>query len=277
MSRNDSDDYRSMVRNLWSRGDYDRFATELIWEIGPVLVEAAGVSRGQRLLDVAAGTGNVAIRAAEAGAEVVALDLTPEHFAAGRRHARDRGVEVQWVEGDAQALPFEEAEFDVVTSSFGALFAPDHQRVADEMLRVCKPEGTIAMANFTPDGVGGAFFELFGRYAPPLSPDAGMPVSWGSEEHVRALFGNRVSPLQMTRRQYIERAASPAAYCAFFNETFGPMVGLAKALADQPQRYVAFQRDFADFAVHWNRGLPAGPAEYPYDYLLVVARKVPRP
>jgi ubiquinone/menaquinone biosynthesis C-methylase UbiE len=106
---------------------------------GPELVAACGISPGQRVLDVAAGTGNVAIRAAEAGATVVASDLTPENFEAGRREARDRGVELDWVEADAEALPFADGEFDVVTSSAGAIFAPDHQAVADEMLRVCRP------------------------------------------------------------------------------------------------------------------------------------------
>jgi ubiquinone/menaquinone biosynthesis C-methylase UbiE len=140
---------------MWALGDYHRFASELIWEFGPVLVEACGVSPGQRLLDVAAGTGNVAIRAAEAGADVVALDLTPENLEAGRRAALSRGVELEWVEGDAQALPFADGEFDVVTSSAGAMFAPDHQAVADELLRACRSGGTIGMINFVSDGTAG--------------------------------------------------------------------------------------------------------------------------
>jgi SAM-dependent methyltransferase len=115
---------KAATRAMWALGDYHRFATELVWEIGPVLVSACGIAAGQRVLDVAAGTGNVAIRAAEAGARVVASDLTPEHFEAGRREARARGVTLEWVEGDAEALPFGDGEFDVVTSSFGAIFAP---------------------------------------------------------------------------------------------------------------------------------------------------------
>lgn len=261
------------ARAIWALGDYDRFATELIWEVGPIIVQAAGVSPGQRLLDVAAGTGNVALRAAQAGADVVALDITPEHFEAGRRHATERGVEIAWVEGDAQALPFEDAEFDVVASCFGAIFAPDQQRVADEMLRVCKPGGTIAMANFTPEGLAGAFFELFGRYMPPPPPGAQSPVRWGDEDHVRALFRDRVSDLQMTRREYIERAASPAAYCKFFKETFGPATAITQSLADQPDRAAAFDRDFLDYATTHNRAAPDCPAEYPYEYLLVAAHR----
>src|SRR5262245_35737455 len=130
-----SDDIAS-ARAVWRLGDYHRFARELMWEIGPIVVEACGISPGQRVLDVAAGSGNVAIRAARSGAEVVASDITPENLEAGRMEAETLGVALEWREADAQALPFADDEFDVVTSSFGAIFAPDHQRVADELLRV---------------------------------------------------------------------------------------------------------------------------------------------
>src|SRR5919108_1638190 len=140
-------DLKAGTRAAWALGDYHRFAKATVWELGPVLVDACEIAAGQPVLDVAAGTGNVAIRAAEAGAVVVASDLTPENFAAGRREARAHGVEVEWVEADAEALPFGDGEFDAVTSSVGAIFAPHHQAVADELLRVCRPGGTIGMAN----------------------------------------------------------------------------------------------------------------------------------
>jgi ubiquinone/menaquinone biosynthesis C-methylase UbiE len=239
-----------------------------------VLVEACGISPGQRVLDVAAGTGNVAIRAAEAGAQVVALDLTPENFDAGRREAAARGVELDWVEGDAAALPFGDAEFDVVTSSVGVIFAPDHQAVADEMLRVCRPGGTISMINFTPDGLAGDFFELVGRYAPPPRPEALSPVMWGSEAHVRELFGDRVASLELLRRSYVERSpGDPAAYCQFFKQTFGPIVALRTQLVNEPERLAALDRDFLEFATRANEAPPDRPAEYRYEYLLVVARR----
>jgi ubiquinone/menaquinone biosynthesis C-methylase UbiE len=149
---------KAAVRQMWALGDYHAFAKQTVWEMGPMLVEACGIGRGQRVLDVAAGTGNTAIRAAQAGADVVASDLTPENFDAGRREARERGVELQWVEGDAESLPFQDEEFDVVTSSFGAIFAPNHQAVADEMLRVCRPGGTIGMIAFRPEGMAADFF-----------------------------------------------------------------------------------------------------------------------
>jgi ubiquinone/menaquinone biosynthesis C-methylase UbiE len=261
------------TRAMWALGDYHRFARETVWELGPVLVEAAGILGGERVLDVAAGTGNVAIRAAEAGARVVASDLTPEHFEAGRREAAERGVELEWVEADAQALPFDDEEFDVVTSSLGAIFAPDHRAVAGELLRVCRPGGRIAMVNFTPDGLAGDFFGTLAPYMPPPPPNALPPLLWGSEEHVRELFGDRVDSLELTRSSYVERAASPRAYVDLFNETFGPVIAIRAALTDRSQRLEAFDRDFLDFATRANGGEPDGAAEYRYDYLLVVARR----
>lgn len=264
----------AIERSMWALGDYHRFAKHTVWGLGPVLVEACGISPGQRVLDVAAGTGNVAIRAAEAGAQAVALDLTPGNFDAGRREAAARGVELDWVEGDAAVLPFGDAEFDVVTSSVGVIFAPDHQAVADEMLRVCRPGGTIGMINFAPDGVAGDFFELVGRYAPPPPPGALSPVMWGSEPHVRELFGDRVASLELSRGSYVERSpGDPAAYCELFNQTFGPIVALRTELANEPERLAALDRDFLEFATRANEAPPDRPAEYLYEYLLVVARR----
>jgi 2-polyprenyl-6-hydroxyphenyl methylase/3-demethylubiquinone-9 3-methyltransferase len=225
------------------------------------------------VLDVAAGTGNVAVRAAEAGAQVVASDLTPENFDAGRREARARGVELEWVEADAEALPFGDGDFDVVTSSFGAMFAPDHQAVADELVRVCQPGGTIGMANFTPEGLGAKFFDVFAPYMPPPPLGALPPAMWGSEEHVRELFGDRVASLELGRREYVERAAGPGDYCEFFKATFGPVIAVYASLADHPARAADLDRAFLEFAMRSNRGAPGGPAEYPYEYLLVIARK----
>ena len=269
-------EHKAAERAMWALGDYHRFAKETVWELGPVLVEACGVSAGQRVLDVAAGTGNVAIRAAETGAEVVASDLTPENFEAGRREARARGVELEWVEADAEALPFGDGEFDVVTSSLGAMFAPNHQAVADELVRVCRPGGTIGLLAFTPEGLGATFFELFGRYAPPPPAGALPPILWGSEEHVRNLFADRVASVETTRKTYVETAASPSAYLTLFQETFGPVIALRAFLADQPERAAALDREAAEFVTRENTGSAEGPAEYVYEYLLVVARTRPR-
>jgi ubiquinone/menaquinone biosynthesis C-methylase UbiE len=264
---------KAAIRAVWALGDYHRFAKETIWELGEVLVRACGVTKGQRVLDVAAGTGNTAIRAAEAGAEVVASDLTPENFEAGRREAEARGVELDWVEADAEALPFEDAEFDVVTSSFGAIFAPDHQKVADEMIRVCRPGGTIGMLNFTPLGLISDFFGALAPYMPAPPPGALPPPLWGSEEHVRELFGDQVAALDLTRGDYVEGADTPEAYVELFKETFGPVVATYASLADDPEKTASLDRDFLEFATRANSSPLGGRAEYRYEYLLVVARR----
>jgi ubiquinone/menaquinone biosynthesis C-methylase UbiE len=141
--RSDADvedrEFKADQRATWALGDYHECARRSLWGFGQQLVKACGIGPGQRVLDVAAGSGNVAIRAAQAGAEVVASDLTPENFEPGRREAAAHGVRLEWVEADAEALPFADGEFDVVTSAFGAVFAPHQQVVADELVRVCRP------------------------------------------------------------------------------------------------------------------------------------------
>ena len=260
---------KAAAREMWARGDYHRFATRLVWDVGPVVVEAAGVGPGMRVLDVAAGSGNVAIRAAQAGADVVASDLTPENLEAGRRAAEADRVELAWIEADAEALPFPDGAFDVVTSAFGAMFAPDHRAVARELLRVCRPGGTIALASFTPDGAGGDFFATLGRHMPP--PPGEPPLLWGTQEHLRELLGG--AELCCERRSYVERVpGGPADYTAFFRDTFGPLIALREALAADPARLAALDRDLESFAERRNEGPPEGPFSCTYDYLLVVAR-----
>jgi ubiquinone/menaquinone biosynthesis C-methylase UbiE len=258
---------------MWALGDYHRFAKATVWQLGPELVSACGVAAGQRVLDVAAGTGNVAIRAAQAGARVVASDVTPENFAAGRREADEAGVDLEWIEGDAAELPFADAEFDVVTSCFGAMFAPDHQAVAAELLRVGRPGGVIGMMNFTPDGAGGDFFRCLAPYLPPPPPGALPPIRWGTEDHVRRLFGESVQSLRMSRHEYEETAPSAREYLELFERTFGPMVAILGTLSDQPARRAGLEAAFLEFVARWNRGTPEGSVRIPYEYLLVVARK----
>jgi 2-polyprenyl-6-hydroxyphenyl methylase/3-demethylubiquinone-9 3-methyltransferase len=260
------------VRTTWALGDYHRVATATVWPLGPVLVEACRISAGQRVLDVGAGTGNVAIRAAGAGASVVASDVTPENFDGGRRAARDAGVDLEWVEGDAQALPFANAEFDVVTSCFGAMFAPDHQAVANELLRVCRPGGLIGMMNFAPDGAGGDFFRVLASFAPPPPPGALPPLLWGTEEHVRNLYGDMVQSLNMTRHEYVERASSAREYFELFRQTFGPLIAIYAHLGDQASRIAELDTAFLHFIARWNRGTQ-GRVEIPSEYLLVLVRK----
>jgi SAM-dependent methyltransferase len=261
-------DLKRVHRATWAAGDYAAVA-EVIDAIPPRdVLDRVGVEPGMDVLDVATGTGNVALRAAEAGAEVVGLDLTPEHFVAARREALERGVEIEWVQGDVQALPFADREFDVVTSALGAIFAPDHRAAAGELLRVCRPGGTIGMVNFTPEGLAGEFFGLIASHAPPTGDPP--PVLWGSEAHVRELLAERAA-VDTSRRTYAETVpGGPRDYVAFFKRTFGPMVALYSAL--DAAGAAALDRDFVAWAERANDGPPAGPVRYVYEYLLVVAR-----
>src|SRR3954453_11540728 len=154
-------------RPMWASGDYPSMVETFLLPLGPRLVEACGIGPGMRVLDVAGGTGNASIPAAQAGAEVTASDLTPELFEAGRQRGGAEGVELEWAEADAENLPFEDESFDVVMSSIGAMFAPQHQDVADQLVRVCRRGGTIGMLNWTPEGMIGALFRTMGPYAPP--------------------------------------------------------------------------------------------------------------
>ena len=251
------------MSTIWAAGDYHRFATTLVWHFGPELVKACAVGPGQRVLDVAAGTGNVALRAAEAGAIVTATDITPEQLNTGRREAEARGLEIEWIEADAQDLPFEDGAFDVVTSAAGAIFAPDHEAVGRELTRVTRPGGTIGMTNFTPEGLASDFFAVFAPYAPP----GPSPLDWGNKQRVRALLGD--AQVEIRRRDYVERVpGGPQGFVDFYRETFGPAAALF-ATIDTPQE---LERDFLAFAERANEGPPGGDAELRFEYLLVIAR-----
>jgi 2-polyprenyl-6-hydroxyphenyl methylase/3-demethylubiquinone-9 3-methyltransferase len=217
------------MSTVWALGDYHRFATTLIWHFGAELVADTGIERGMRVLDVATGTGNVAVRAAQRGARVTAVDLEPEQLARGRAEAGD--LDIEWVEADAQALPFGDGAFDVVTSAAGAIFAPDHERVARELVRVTRPGGTVGMINFTPDGCSGEFFALFAPHVPP----GPSPALWGDEAYVSRLFAG--CALDLERRSYVEDP--PGGFAAFYKAYFGPAVAI-----DDP----AFDRELGAFA-----------------------------
>jgi len=201
---------------------------------------------------------------------VVASDLTPENFAAGQRAAGRAGLSIAWVTADAEDLPFADAEFDVVTSSVGAMWAPDHQRVADELLRVCRPGGTLGMINFAVDGLLADFLGVFAPYTPPPPPWASSPLLWGDPDHIRQLFGDRVSTLEITPATYTERVpGGPRGYCQYYKETFGPAAAIYAALT--PQQAAALDRDFLSFATQNNTGPAGGPAELDFQYIRVIA------
>jgi 2-polyprenyl-6-hydroxyphenyl methylase/3-demethylubiquinone-9 3-methyltransferase len=259
---------------MWALGDYHKFATESIWGFGAELVAACGISAGQRVLDVAAGSGNVAIRAAEAGAQVVASDLTPENFVAGRREARARGVELDWVEADAEDLPFPDGEFDVVTSAVGAIFAPHHQTVADELLRVCRPGGTIGMIAIVPVGIAVDLFEITERYSRSAVVASASALQWGHEEHVREMFGDRLESLELRRERFVlDRFQDPAEFRDFFKANHPMAVALYRDLADEPARVAALDRELLEAATRARHGKIDGGRGYDAEFLVIVARK----
>lgn len=266
-------------RALWALGDYTAVATQIIPSLGPVLVDATGIGPGQRVLDVAAGTGNVALPAAAAGARVVASDLTPELLEAGRGLAAhqlppESAAAIEWREADAEALPFTDASFDTVVSCVGVMFAPHHQASADQLVRVCRPGGTIGLLNWTPEGFIGQMFATMKPYAAPPPPGAQPPPLWGSEEHVRALLGDRVTELTALRRTLrVDQFADPAAFCTFFKERYGPTIATYRGVADDPVRVAELDAALDDLVRRFDTGTD-GTTVMNWEYLLVVARRV---
>ena len=259
-------------RKMWASGDYPTMVETFLLPLGPRLVDACGIGPGMRVLDVAAGTGNASIPAAQAGADVVASDLTPELFEAGRRRAEAVGVELDWVEADAENLPFEDESFDVVMSSIGAMFAPHHQEVADELVRVCRPGGTIGMLCWTPEGMIGDLFKIMGPFAPPPPPGATPPPRWGSEDHVRELFGDRVD-LHTLEREMLEITAfeKPRDYGTHFRERYGPTI-VTENNARSNGKHDELVAAIDDFCDRWNLG-SADQARFEQEYLAIVGTR----
>jgi 2-polyprenyl-3-methyl-5-hydroxy-6-metoxy-1,4-benzoquinol methylase len=263
-------DFKADQRATWALGDYHEFARRSLWGFGQELVEACGIGPGQRVLDVAAGSGNVAIRAAQAGADVVASDLTPENFEAGRREAAAHGVRLEWVEADAEALPFADGEFDVVTSAFGAVFAPNQQAVADELVRVCRPGGTIGLtAPAVPAEKAG-----YARMLSDMSSVFGAvsPLRWGDEEHVAGLFGRRVESLDLSRRRSDLGSFADDADLRDFLKAHHPVaVALYRDLDDDPELAAALDASFLGVINLWYTRGDGG--TFAQEAVLIVARK----
>ncbi len=256
-------------RTMWALGDYPAVARQVVAGLGPVLVEACAVKGGDRVLDVAAGSGNAAIPAALAGGDVVASDLTPELLAAGRKEAEARGATLTWQEADAEALTFEDGAFDAVMSCVGVMFAPHHQAAADELVRVCRPGGTIGLLNWTPEGFIGQMFATMKPYAPPPPPGAQPPPLWGKEEHVRALLGDRVSDVEGWRRTIrVDLFQEPEEFRDFFKKAYGPTIAVYRNIADDPERTAALDAALVDLA---QGAMRDGAMEW--EYLLLTARK----
>jgi SAM-dependent methyltransferase len=260
-------------RKMWASGDYPHMVETFLLPIGPRLVDACPISEGTRVLDVAAGTGNASLPAAARGAQVTASDRTPELLEAGRRRAQAEGLELEWVEADVEHLPFADESFDVVMSSIGVMFAPHHQAAADELVRVCRPGGTVGLLCWTPEGMLGELFRTMKPFAPPPPPGAQPPPLWGSEEHLMALMGGRVE-FHTLERDTLEITAfeDPRGYGEHFKAYYGPTIA-ARANAAKDGREVEFDAALDRFCDEWNRG-GDGPGRFEHEYLVAVGTRV---
>lgn len=261
-------------RAMWALGDYPAVAREVIADLGPTLVGAVDVQPGERVLDVAAGSGNAALPAARAGAVVTASDLTPELLDAGRQQAQAAGLDISWEIGDAESLPYANGSFDVTISCVGAMFAPRHRVVADELVRVTRSGGRLGLLSWTPGGFIGQLFATMKPYAPPPTPGASPAPLWGDHDHVRALLGERVTDLRFsTRVLRVTQFATPEAFRDYFKINYGPTIAVYRSLADHPERQADLDQDLTSLARLFDLGGGSGTVT-DWEYLLVTARVV---
>jgi SAM-dependent methyltransferase len=262
-----AEEFRRRARATWASGDWDSFS-RLVEPVGALVLDRIGVQPGMELLDVGTGSGGtVAIPAALRGATVVGCDVTPELFEHARRRAAAAGVEVDWVEADAQDLPFGDASFDRVTSTFGAMFAPDHARAAAELVRVCRPGGRIAMTTWVNDGFAGELFKLTGSFMPPPPPGVQPPPLWGVEQHVEEVFAAAGAAVTIERETLDFDFPSVEDAVERYATDFGPFV-MARGVLEPQGRWSEFLQVFADLIRRFN---PAsdGTAKIRSDYFVI--------
>jgi SAM-dependent methyltransferase len=265
-------EFKQGARAAWASGDYHEMATtEGLYETGERLVARVGVRGDEDVLDLACGTGNAAVPAALAGARVVGLDLTPEMFEAGRARAVAAGVEIDWMEGDAEDLPFEDRRFDVVLSTFGCMFAPRHESVADEIARVLRPGGRIGLCNWTPEGTIGDFFRIVGAHVPAPPDFVDPPLLWGEEGHVRELFeGTGIDP-EFEREEIGLSNVSVGEAVELYSTKLGP-VAQARQLLEAEGGWPALRDDLTRLFERNNTSRD-GRLVCPAQYLVVLGRK----
>jgi len=259
-------------RAMWASGDYPQMVDTFLLPVGERLVEACRIEPGMQVLDVAAGTGNASLPAARRGADVTASDLTPTLLDAGRGLARAEGLDLDWVEADAEDLPFADGSFDVVLSAIGVMFAPHHQAAADELVRVCRTGGTIGLLSWTPEGMIGALFATMKPFAPAPPPGVQAPPLWGSEEHLRSLLGDRVE-LHTVERDVLEVTAfaRPRDWGEHFKAYYGPTIAV-RANAEREGRAAELDDALDAFCDGWNRGAEDA-ARFEQEYLLAVGTR----
>jgi ubiquinone/menaquinone biosynthesis C-methylase UbiE len=236
-------------QQAWASGDFAVVASRIVLT-AEQLCDTADLRAGWRVLDVATGSGNAAIAAARLGCTAVGVDYVPALLEHGRRRAAAEGLSVELLEGDAESLPFPDASFDAVTSVFGCMFAPDHAKAATELLRVCRPGGTIALASWTPDGFIGDLFRTVGAHVPP-PPGVQSPMLWGTEAHLRELFGEAIATLEVTERTFTWRFRSAEDFVAFFRLWYGPTLKAFAALEGSGRE--ALELDLVALARRYDR------------------------
>jgi SAM-dependent methyltransferase len=265
-------DLKAKHRTMWSNGDYPKMVETFLLPVGQALVDRAGIGEGARVLDVAAGTGNASVPAAQRGARVTASDLTPELLAAGAARPDAQGLPIEWVEADAEHLPFDDGSYDVVMSAIGVMFAPHHQAAADELVRVVKPGGTLALLSWTPEGMLGDLFATMRPFAAPPPPGAQPPPLWGSEQHLAELFGDRVE-FHVLERDVLHIDAFPRArdYGEHFKACYGPTIAV-RANAEQDGRAGDLDHALDLFCDRWNLGT-AEQGRFEQEYLLAIGTR----
>ncbi|HYO39232.1 MAG TPA: class I SAM-dependent methyltransferase [Nocardioidaceae bacterium] len=255
---------------MWASGSYPTVVDEIVKPLGGVLVDSVDVRSGQRVLDVAAGTGSSALPAARRGAEVTATDLTPELLDVGRAAAAREGLQLTWETADAEALPYADEAFDAVISCIGVMFAPHHQQAADQLVRVCRPGGTIGVLSWTPEGFIGQVFAVMKPYAPPPPPGASPAPRWGHADHVRELFGSRVTDLVARQQSLrVDRFSDGAEFREFMKANYGPTIAVYRFIADDQAKVDSLD---AELAALGERFLEDGVMAW--EYLLVTGRRV---
>ena len=240
---------KSRQRETWASGDFAMIGTPAVI-VGELLCEAVDLRAGQKVLDVATGSGNTALAAARRWCEVTGVDYVPALLERGRARAAAERLSIDFRDGDAEALTFPDAAFDAVLSTFGAMFAPNQAKVARELLRVCRPGGKIGMANWTPEGWVGQLFRVIAQHVPP-PPGLAAPVSWGDGARLTELFGVGVKSVQVSRRQLVFRHPSPEQWLDYFRKYFGPTLKAFEALDRAGQEALA--KDMLELARRGNR------------------------
>ncbi|MEU7612830.1 class I SAM-dependent methyltransferase [Micromonospora sp. NPDC049204] len=265
----DFDAVKTRQQVTWASGDYGAVAA-LIHPISELLVTAADLSAGARVLDVATGSGNAAIAAARCGCVVTGVDYVPELLERGRQRAAAERLAVTFVTGDAERLTHPDGSFDAVLSVVGVMFAPDQQRAAAELVRVCRPGGTVALVSWTPQGFIGELFRTVARHVPP-PPGLRPPVEWGDEARVRELLGEAVGDLRAVRREFVFRFGTPEEFANFFRANYGPTLKAFEALPEERRPHL--HADLVELARTHNRATD-GTVRIPAEYLEVVAQRL---